>query len=162
MTTTRSRGELRARVLVAVAFLILLPSCRPSSHSPEPSAQAPRAPLKEGVIVTAISVAEVDPTASAKTDAAGCRQWTLTASQAEDLISLSREIDARTYRHDYDTAPCKIGGLVRREGRTWQFAINGAAVVLKRGNDVKYLACEAKGCESLVLRMPDQSPTQGR
>ncbi|GAB3093135.1 hypothetical protein [Lysobacter terrae] len=161
MNTTKLRGKLRVRVLISIAFLILLPACRPSSHSPDPTAVTPPAPLIEGVIVTAISRVEVDTTASAQEDAAtSCLKWTLTGKQAEELISLSREIDERTYHHDYDTAPCKIGGLVRRQGRTWQFTINGAAkVMLKRGNEVKYLGCEAQGCESLVMSMPDRSPT---
>jgi len=112
--------------------------------------------------VTEISRVESDTAATAKAgNAATCQQWTLTAAQAEQLLSLSHEIDERAYRHDYDTAPCKIAGLVRREGRTWQFTINGAAkTVLKRGNDVKYLACDAQGCEPLAMRTPDRSPAR--
>jgi hypothetical protein len=156
-------GRLRVGAWVSLAFLILLPSCRPAAESSPPTAEAPRAPMVEGVIVTALSSAEVDPAASAQEgDAATCRQWTWTGPQAEALIALSREVDARAYRQrQRGTSPCRVGGLVRREGRTWQFTINAAGqVVLKRGNQVKYLDCDAPACRSLVTRVPARSPAR--
>ncbi|MFC5568787.1 hypothetical protein ACFPN1_01745 [Lysobacter yangpyeongensis] len=156
-------GRWRASGLVSVALLILLPSCRPTAQSPQPVVESPRAPLVEGVIVTTIASAEVDPAASAQEgDTAICRQWTVTAPQAEALITRSHEIDAQAYQRSHrGSAPCRIGGLVRREGRTWQFTIDTAAqVMLKRGNEVKYLGCDAQACRSLAQRVPARSPTR--
>lgn len=85
-----------------------------------------------------------------------CRDWHLDAEQAERFLTLSREIEARTYHHDYDTAPCKVTGSAYAWGQAWQLSINGAAkATLKRGNEVKYFGCQDHQCESLVMWMPD-------
>lgn len=81
-----------------------------------------------------------------------CKAWSLTAKQAEQFFLLSKEIDARTYHHTYDTAPCKIDGRVKSGTRVWTFTINGAAKARwVDGETIRYLGCEVEGCASLVM-----------
>lgn len=104
--------------------------------------------------VAEISVGIVDSSALAQESAIeACRSWSLTASQAEELFALSEQIDARTFHHEYDMAPCQIRGVVNADGRTWKFTINGAAKALwQHGSDVRYFGgCRAPRCGSLVL-----------
>lgn len=103
--------------------------------------------------VLRISSTDLDPMASMQEGAAEyCKAWNLTADQAERFFALSKEIDSRTYHHTYDTVPCKIDGEVKSDGRVWQFTINGAAKARwVAGEAIRYLGCEAKACEPLVM-----------
>jgi hypothetical protein len=103
--------------------------------------------------VLSISSVEIDATASAQDGAPEiCRTWSLTKDQAEKFFSFSTELDARTYYHEYDTAPCKLRGVVRAEGKAWEFTVNGAAkAVWVSGEDIRYLGCGTPSCEPLVM-----------
>ena len=108
---------------------------------------------KKGAHVIQISAAEVDLTASVKESAAeACASWRLTAAQAERFFMLSKQIDSITYHHTYDTMPCKINGVVKADGKLWKFTINGAAKAQWwNETSIRYLGCEAKECEPLVI-----------
>lgn len=119
----------------------------------QPDFRPPSSEGSQGINVTRISTTAVDPTASAQEGAPGiCREWKLTAEQAENFFALSKEIDGRTFVHEYDTAPCKITGTVKALGHTWDFTINGAAKAMwKSGDEIRYLGCDAPACDPLVL-----------
>ena len=84
-----------------------------------------------------------------------CEDWSLTKIQVEEFFALSKDIDARTFHHDYDTAPCKIVGTAMIDGGVREFEINGAAkATWSDGETRHYLGCDASTCEPLVLWMP--------
>lgn len=105
------------------------------------------------VQVLEIAATALDSSASMQDGAEEyCKTWHLTAQQAELFFALSKEVDARTYHHTYDTSPCKIDGRVKSGGRVWQFTINGAAKARwVDGETTRYLGCELEACASLVM-----------
>lgn len=123
------------------------------SLSCSPALRRAEAQTVELIHVLRVSAVEVDSMATVPDGAAKiCKGWTLTATQAERFFSLSKEVDSRTYHHTYDTMPCKIDGVVRMGEKVWQFTINGAAKAqLSDGVNVRFLGCEAKQCEPVVM-----------
>lgn len=123
---------------------MVMTGCQPASH---------RLSSERDVHVLSISPVEIDETASALEGAPEiCQNWSLTEDQAEKFFLSSTRLDARTYYHEYDTAPCKLTGIVNTEGKTWKFVINGAAkAVLVSDGDTQYLGCSTPSCEPLVM-----------
>lgn len=103
--------------------------------------------------VTAITAAAHDASASAQEGAPEiCAVWHLTKTQAESFFAMSDRIDERTFRSEYDTAPCQITGTVEAEGAMWQFSINGAAkATWKNAEETRYFGCWRETCRPLVL-----------
>jgi hypothetical protein len=128
----------------------MLPAC--SNSRPHPRAE-PRA-----IEVLEIGASEYDPTGArgdGPTLAADCKRWSLTRQQVETFFRHSQPI-ADGAGNAFYALPCHIAGRLRAEGRTWDFRINAAATATwTSGEDIRWLGCTARECESLVLLMPD-------
>lgn len=86
---------------------------------------------------------------------AECKRWALTREQAQTFFRLSKPITGEEKHGAYYDLPCTVTGRVRAEGRTWDFAIDGAATATwTSGNEVRLLGCSDPACEPLVLMMP--------
>lgn len=130
-----------------LAFKMAIAACQPNSPQPSSSSSAT-------VQVLELSGPAYDSSASQVGAPDICVGWSLTRGQAEEFFALSRAIDARTYHHEYDTAPCKIVGTARIGGEIREFEINGAAkATWVDGENRHYLGCDVPACERLVLWM---------
>ena len=104
------------------------------------------------ISVLSISKTETDPTSSAQEAAGECETWNLTDRQAADFFRIARQVDAQTYYHDYDTAPCMVRGSLRSGGKEWAFEVNGARKgYLLSGSERRLYGCEVAECESLGM-----------
>lgn len=51
---------------------------------------------------------------------------------------------------------CSISGRLRRDGRTWRFAINGGGTATLQGGDaLRHYGCAAQACDALLLLPTD-------
>lgn len=127
---------------------MVMTACQPDSLQLSSSSSA-------AIQVIEISGPVHEPSASQVGAPDICAGWSLTQAQAEEFFALSKEIGARDYHHEYDTAPCKIVGTARIGGEIRQFEINGAAkATWADGETQHYLGCDVPACERLVLWMP--------
>lgn len=95
---------------------------------------------------------EADPTSSAPEYAAQCRNWAMDAESATAFFLMSERISPRQYHHDFDTAPCKVSGVVRYDGVDWRFHINGAAKgAWTRGAETVHFGCTNDTCSRVVM-----------
>lgn len=110
-----------------------------------------RAPVVDVAIIDMGSISP-DPSASADKFAAQCDTWNPDRDFVAKFFAVSREIPARAYHHDFDTAPCKVAGTLHSNGSAWEFEINGAAKGLwRQGNTTLYFGCTDPSCAPLVL-----------
>ena len=128
-----------------LACTTVLSACQP--------AFLPRPSDASGLEVVKIGATERDPTASAQELGPDiCTPWSLDAGEAERFFVLSETIDGRGFHHEYDTAPCRISGMLVQDGKPWRFSINGAAKAqLVHGEEVRYVGCADPLCAPLVL-----------
>ena len=125
--------------------MTVLTACQPGSRLPSSELS--------GLRVTAVSAAIHDPnSADASRFPDACDHWTLTPEQVETFFTLSTELDARAYHHEYEVSPCMIEGELVDSSRAWTFQINGAAKGFwSNGSQTRYFGCPDAECEPLVL-----------
>lgn len=116
-------------------------------------AQAPAGPA-----VLEISAPVYDATGAAGDGPAleaQCKAWSLTREQAETFFRLSKPITGEEKHGAYYDLPCSVKGRLQAEGRTWDFAIDGAATsTWTSGAETRSFGCSDPACEPLVLMMP--------
>lgn len=126
-------------------------ACQPNSPPPSSSSRAAAQVLEISRVMHESFASQVGTPEI-------CGSWSLTKAQAEKFFALSKEIDAPTYHHEYETAPCKVIGTAKIGGYERKFEINGAAKATWADGEVRhYLGCEVPACKSLVLWMPTGS-----
>ncbi|WP_407352148.1 hypothetical protein [Luteimonas sp. R10] len=102
--------------------------------------------------ITEVAGVEIEPKSSAPEYAAQCKDWDLDAESAATFFLMSTRITPREYHHDFDTAPCRVGGVVRYDGMDWRFQINGAAKGMwTHDAETIYFGCTQEACSSLVM-----------
>jgi hypothetical protein len=92
-----------------------------------------------------------------------CREWSLSAADAERFLNLSEEVDGPTLHQQFNWLPCRIEGRLRdRSGQFWNFEINAAAVasLWQERTDRQFRGCRQADCEPLVLMMPEPGPAE--
>lgn len=143
-----------------MALTLFLPSCH--HDYPRLEAASNTESGKGRVRISSISQTQVDTTASAQEGAPGiCKKWSLTKEDSEKFFALSDELTTESYYHDFDTAPCKISGVLDIDGSVWKFTINGAAKAILRSDDiVRYVGCNKPACSPLVM-WPAEGPNTG-
>lgn len=148
MSTALFPARSLAKIL---AFTMALTACQPDSH--------PLSTDGESLRVTKITTAAPDPlSGDADKFSGSCNSWSLTAKQAEEFFRLSTPIDARTYHHEYDTSRCMITGRLAKDGKSWDFKINGGAkATWSDGETTRYFGCRVASCEPLVVFMQDDA-----
>lgn len=130
----------KAKAFILAALVALGTGC----HSSRPPVTGP--------VVIDLGNVEHEPQASAQEFTAQCDTWKPDAESVAKFFSISHEVPARTYHHDFDTAPCRVRGVLLHNGVAWTFEVNGAAKGLWRQDNITvYFGCAHPSCAPLVM-----------